>query len=1220
MALTPAEIIAARVNGLHVDDSSSAGSSESTETTATAPVSISDESAFPTLGGGAKKSSAPVIPLWGPSMKAPITSDSESENGGVTATHVLATPVLTTPILGANGKSRPAQVATKSAAPNKFQTIQEAFSLDHQDQLNVTKPEFIKILTSVKTETKTNIECTLSLQNKKRTFLITGSAPNVRLAKRLVIKKLTNPVQITFTVPAKIRSRIIGQQGKTLKPIIQANEVRIDIGNEEETEEETVTDEEDDIFSKSIKITIEGDAEGVKAAKSQILAIVKEETKNLSAKITVDDLIKPFIGFELTPILQKFPDLDILIPDHKTPGNRILIVGSREDTIEAKLQIKAVIAQLEDKITSVEVPIPKLKHQFLPIDSILDSQKVLIKLPTGDESSVTFIGEKKRIPAAQEEARKATSQYKVEVLDMSKAHKGDLQHVRAVAAYLEKQKFFKEVATANSVVINSPDLRVESTTIPIEIVSKLDEADQVKTAKKTIVNQVNKITPDQTKVINDIDTFLIAKVGATIKDVAKENKISYVILGNLITLFSNVETEESDDFDFVDTSSSTSGFAKVDSALDSLREIAKTLYSVVISVPSSEQSHISGPRKSTLNSILSNVEPNAVVVKLHQNDSGSSDDEVYIHGIKSEVLTVQKDIEAVLSDAQEHKDGYSTSVVVPTSILSRLIGKSGANLNSLREEFGVKIDVAEETLGEKAEISVAGSKRNAEEAKLRIQQLSKKWADETLVRLKIENIFHRRMIGPSGVYINRLQDKYNVKIRFPSADGSNLGSYTESPKSKDEVTIKGPSKGVVKAEEELKELLQYEKENGFKHLIQIPTKAIARVIGKAGETINDIADGCGIEYNFKRGEDEEKLGFAQVELTGSKSALKEATAKIEQIISEIENYVSLSVSVARKFHRDLIGAGGSVMKEIISKAGGDLLPRNRQYKLLTIPNEGVESDEITSEGDKTIVEKIIAQVKAIIALKEAAVQFEYDLPKSKHRLIVGPSGLIRKALQDEFDATIDIPRPNDESTIVKLSALPEKLEALKAKIEELTKDDWSVSIDIPEKYHALVSERGAIFNKLQSDFGVEVAHGNLTRKASKLSSATLPTPPQSAQPTDEDVKSLFTIVAQESTGEEGESIPWRLKGKDTEKAAKFVNERLAHAKEASFNGWLYAKNPSVFSKIIGPKGSKVNQIRQKSHTFITVPRGNDKNSNFVYLVGSEENLKVAQEEIEKVLN
>lgn len=98
-------------------------------------------------------------------------------------------------------------------------------------------------------------------------------------------------------------------------------------------------------------------------------------------------------------------------------------------------------------------------------------------------------------------------------------------------------------------------------------------------------------------------------------------------------------------------------------------------------------------------------------------------------------------------------------------------------------------------------------------------------------------------------------------------------------------------------------------------------------------------------------------------------------------------------------------------------------------------------------------------------------------------------------------------------------------------------------------------------------------------------------------------------------------IPWRLKGDEegAKKAAKLIEERLANAKAATSVGWFYSKNPSTFSKIVGPQGSKINQIRKKSSTFITVPRSNDKNPNFVYLIGSAENLEVASKEIENAL-
>ena len=95
---------------------------------------------------------------------------------------------------------------------------------------------------------------------------------------------------------------------------------------------------------------------------------------------------------------------------------------------------------------------------------------------------------------------------------------------------------FDEIAKANDVTIHVPSSKdlESSATIPIEIVSKGDD-EHIKVAKKAIVNQVNKITPDLTKTIEDIDEFLLNKVDETIKDVAKQQGVEYVVSGKIIT-------------------------------------------------------------------------------------------------------------------------------------------------------------------------------------------------------------------------------------------------------------------------------------------------------------------------------------------------------------------------------------------------------------------------------------------------------------------------------------------------------------------------------------------------------------------------------------------------------------------------------------------------------------------------------------------------------------
>lgn len=1146
---TPAEIIAARYED-NVTDSDTSFDEETASMSTSIP-SINDEAAFPTLGGGKKPSPQPTS--WGPSSNA------------------IKAPKF------------------------KSSTIQEAFSLDTEDQLNLAKPEFVKVVSTVSSETKTKIESTVSQHTKKRTFVINGKPEDVKLAKRLIIKKITKGVKLSFNVPSKLRSRIIGPGGKTLKPIIAEYDIKIDIGNEETIDESA---EEDDIFYKSVIVTIEGDAESCKLSKAKILSIVNAETKNLSIKVPIDEDLKPFAQKFLQPTIDQFSDVDVLFPDYKPSKDTVTVVGDREEVLKVKELIKSKLDILSAKIFTDEVPIPATKHQFLPIDNILEEFNVLIKLPTDGEKNVKFIGEKSQLSKAKESARQTTVQYNVEVLEMSKANK-NLDLVKAIAQYLKKSGFFKSLQSEYNVTINAI---INAETVPIEIVNS--DKDAVVPVKKAIVAKVNQLTRETYKVINDIDSFLIPKVPSTIDSITKELNIAYVIVDGKITLF-NEETDS--DTDFVDSNADES-FDKVDNELNSLRELGKNLDTVEVEIPAKSQKFVSGPRDCVLNSILGELEPKTVEIKVG--------DKITLHGIKSQVAIAKKLIEQVVKDGEEFGDKYSTTVIVPTIVLSRLIGKNGSFLTGLREEFGTKIDVEDDKeKSDKSEISIVGYKRTAEACKAKIVSVSKRWADETTETLRIESQYHKRIIGAKGVYINRLQDKYGVRIRFPSAQDQGA----DAPKTKDEVTIRGPSKSVAGAKAEIEELYKFEKENGFVETIKIPVKAISRVIGKSGETINDIADGFGIEYDFKRDnkEKEEELGYAEVKLTGSKSGLKQAIAKLNEIIKEVEEFVSIDVEVESKYHRDLIGPGGSKMREIISIAGGDdITPRGRYHRLLTIPNEDSGSDLINSQGPKQIVNKIIEQINELVANKKASIVEELDIAKEKHRLIIGPSGSIRQDLEKEFNVSINVPRADNKSTLVKISGLPQNIENAKSKILELTKDDWSASLDVPEAYHALVAERGAIFNYLKQEFNVEVTHGqNLSRKASKLSNSSIPSVDEKPE---EDSK--FIISELSSEVDESKIIPWRLKGDEesTSKALKFLTERLETAKSSNYQAWFYSSKPSSFSRIIGPSGSTVKKLRESTKTFITVPRASDKNNNYVYLVGTEDALNEAKLAIEKL--
>ena len=100
-------------------------------------------------------------------------------------------------------------------------------------------------------------------------------------------------------------------------------------------------------------------------------------------------------------------------------------------------------------------------------------------------------------------------------------------------------------------------------------------------------------------------------------------------------------------------------------------------------------------------------------------------------------------------------------------------------------------------------MQLTGRRENVEEGKKRILAQVERLADETSEVLKIPNQYHSSLIGQSGKYAIRLEDKYSVKITFPRQSGGNGESKTREPLKSDEVLIKGGKKGVAGAKSEL---------------------------------------------------------------------------------------------------------------------------------------------------------------------------------------------------------------------------------------------------------------------------------------------------------------------------------------------------------------------------------------------------------------------------------
>ncbi|CAI1525778.1 hypothetical protein SEUBUCD646_0J01310 [Saccharomyces eubayanus] len=1162
---------------------------------------------LPSLGSNAALASVKVN--WGPNMKPAVSNSPSPSPSG---------PALNTGL---------------GAKRMRSKNIQEAFTLDLQSQLSITKPELSRIVQSVKKNHEVSVESTLS--KNARTFLISGVAANVHDAKRELVKKLTKPINAVIEVPSKCKASIIGSGGRTIREISVTYEVKINVAKE--VNEDSYDEDMDDTMSN---VSLFGDFESVDMAKARILAIVKDETKNATIKLVVED--EKYLQYvDVSAFASNDDDDEVKVQFYQKSGD-IVISGPRENAKATKAAIQDYLKKLASDLAQEKVKIPT-KFQFL-IDAkeLKEKYNVIVTFPsTPEDELVSFVGLRDKVTEAITYARSSSKSYVVESLDISKAHSKNVAHAKNLIMYFTKYSVLKSLEDSHpNVKISLPSVQSlpAAETVTVHISAKSDEANDIKAARKELISFVNNIPPSETLTVTDLDYELF---GGSIKHslLASESDVAFVQFGdyypndNTILL---VALTGSEDFK-PSIEEIQASLKKVNESLDQLRTKQNSMESNTYEFSPEVQDSLFSPSSATLKLILEDIseEEGHIQIKLHTPEEG----QLTVRGDEKAVKVANKIFESIVNSPSNKS---KMTVDIPANSVARLIGNKGSNLQQIREKFACQIDIPNEennsaTKDKTVEVTLVGLEYNLTHAKKHMAAEAKKWADIITKELIVPTKFHGNMIGQHGTYRNRLQEKYNVFINFP--------------RNSEIVTIRGPSRGVNKAHEELKALLDFEMENGYKMVINVPAEHVPRVIGKNGDNINDIRAEFGVEMDFLQKSTDPKVqetGEVELEITGSRQSIKDAAKRVESIVAEASDFVTEVLKIDHKHHKSIVGSGGHTLREIISKAGGEEI-RN---KSVDIPNADSESQDITVQGPEKFVKKVVEEINKIVKEADNSVTKALDIPAERKGALIGPGGMIRRQLESEFSINLFVPHKDDASGKITITGLPENVEKAEKKIlNEIIRENFDREINVPASIYEYVSERGAFIQKLRMDLFVNVRFGNTARKANKLARAPIQIPLENVRGSTEGEnaeKTKFTVeeVGAPTSSEEGD-ITMRLtyepvdlssifgeKEKEVKKdasndsakkeealdtAVKLIEERIAKAPSATYAGYVWGADTKRFNMIVGPGGSNIKKIREAADVVINVPRKSDNVNDVVYIRGTKAGVEKAGEMVLKSL-
>uniref|UniRef100_A0A673N120 Vigilin n=1 Tax=Sinocyclocheilus rhinocerous TaxID=307959 RepID=A0A673N120_9TELE len=532
------------------------------------------------------------------------------------------------------------------------------------------------------------------------------------------------------------------------------------------------------------------------------------------------------------------------------------------------------------------------------------------------------------------------------------------------------------------------------------------------------------------------------------------------------------------------------------------------------------------------------------------------EDKITLEGPTKDVQIVQGQIEAVVTDLVSRMD--YTEISVDPKFHRHLIGKGGANINRIKEQHKVSVRIPPDN--EKSNlIRIEGDPQGVQEAKKELLELASRMENERTKDMIIEQRFHRAIIGQKGEKIKEIRDKFpEVIINFP-----------DPTQKSDIVQLRGPRTEVEKCTKFMQKMVAEMVENSFSVSVPIFKQFHKNIIGKGGANIKKIRE----ETNTKIDLPAENSNSEMIVITGKKANCEAAKNRILAIQKELANITEVEVSIPSKLHNSLIGSKGRFVRSIMEECGG---------VHIHFPTEGSGIDAVTIRGPAEEVEKAKKQLLSLAEEKQIKGHtVELRAKPEYHKFLIGKGGGNIRKVRDSTGARIIFPTADDKdqeliTVIGTEEAVAEAQKELEALIKSLDNVVEDVMIVDPKHHRFFVARRGQVLRDIADEYG-------------------------------------GVIVSFPRTGSQSDKVT--LKGaKDCLEAAK--KRMLEMIEDLVSRLIMECVIPQKFHRsIMGPKGSRIQQITKDHNVQIKFPDRDDqqgKYHNFDGIITLSKNITVSR--------
>ncbi|EDN05381.1 conserved hypothetical protein [Histoplasma mississippiense (nom. inval.)] len=1159
---------------------------------------VQSEELFPALGGASNLRPPPIVPTaWG-AGKLPgrnLAMANSSSNGAQLSSHLssASSSRMLTPIpgLATSSSLNPASGAPKiMSMPGK-----------HVERIRFAPSQMLprsqlkKPIRDILRDTSRRFKAVVDMYNGPEESIIfegKGSVDAVRQALKEVAQQVGSKQSVCVPIPASARPHIIGRQGAVVQGIHDRTGARINVARPGEP---SLAEDDDD--SVTIDVRIEGDAVAAEMARREIESILKERSLNITLRLR-----------NISPELFPF------------------IAGAHNVHLN----------QLEER-TKARIKIPHYDTWSRPPPS--EAAAGQVKFSPDPDKHIQISGERSAAQDARAEIERIAEELHRQITVRQLAiNRGQHQFVlgnmnRSLHDFLAQ--------TGCSIVLPPANDDTEFLTIigpPVQIEFGINRVMDLATSMQMASIDISRQHPAapsgphvharaltsylmQRQAINKLERQYDAHI---VLPPASDGPVTWEVYSRD---GKNTIRARSDIINLIQAHPPS--------------KIAPLLIDPYF------HSHLRsrvGPQlkdRFGVHLVLPEDPDSSTVVLVYE---GHVSVKIQLRGRACEVEELSSEIEIFVLEQQKDdlERGYTLSFEFPQKYANILIGKRGENINNLREEFDVDIKV------ENGIVEIRGPKVKANNCRARITALGKKLDDETTYVLKIPQQYHRDLIGQKGSQVNRLEERYNVRIQFPrvtrllSADGQSLvetasqNGHNRSirpAQAHDEVVIRGPRKGADEARGEILSLYQWVMDHSHSDFVSVAQNQIPMLIGQKGREMDRLRADTGAQIDVPSANDApDAVGRVTIKLKGTTKQVADAKKLLLQRVQDFDSTVVKTIDVDKKHHKALIGGGvGATIRKIISDAGGP--SDGSAARMVKFPSPTSPDSIIRLEGNSAVVQRIIAAIEDFVREKDDQIIASIDIPQAQHRFLIGRGGEARRNIESQFKIVLDIPKHESGRTDINIRGSSGAVQEAKAYIQSLVEEQHADSILVPGSLHHIIAENGALFRRLRKGYQVSVDHAGHhipprpdpsdIRNEINGQDSPLPliTDGASTNPTTHSWKMVDLNPTESADLPSAKGIPWVFSGtpENVAKAKSIVEMSLQTASQNFATGYLILPDPKNYQFVIGPGGSTINEIRKQTNCRINVPK-NQARGEAIQIKGPRTSLNVAKDMILKARN